>query len=210
MNRLKAPKDNNWFGRRLRAAREAAGLSQEGLAERVDITRLTIARYESGKLKPSFDRLEPIASAVSQPLSWFFASDELEPVPPAQDFSKELIQEILLRLTLLEDRVAQQVEGHQDASPSVNAREKTAPSYCDDLQEGIRRGRQYGLQEGLAVLRGSILEILEARFQEVPDIAVARLESTRDGTRLRALLREAATASTLDRFLATLHAEPGY
>ena len=44
---LRSSRDKNWFGRRLKAAHEAARISQEELAERVDLTRLTIARYEA-------------------------------------------------------------------------------------------------------------------------------------------------------------------
>lgn len=91
----------------MKQARETARLSQEELAERVDLTRLTIARYESGRLKPSFERLLPIANAVSRPLWWFFVDDEENPTPLAQGTNDKILQEILGRLAQLEQQVHQ-------------------------------------------------------------------------------------------------------
>lgn len=101
---LASLEDNNWYGRRLRFAREAARLSQEELAERVELTRLTIARYESGRLKPSFERLVPIAAALSQPLWWFFTQEDNSSVG-AEGVRETALQEIVDRLNHLEDQV---------------------------------------------------------------------------------------------------------
>lgn len=103
---LASLEDNNWYGRRLKFAREAARLSQEELAERVDLTRLTIARYESGKLKPSFERLVPIAAALSQPLWWFFTDRDNASVASEPGLDTTL-QEIVDRLNHLESQVGQ-------------------------------------------------------------------------------------------------------
>ena len=103
---LASLEDNNWYGRRLKFAREAARLSQEELAERVDLTRLTIARYESGKLKPSFERLVPIAAALSQPLWWFFTDEDNSSVCGDSGVDPTL-QEIVDRLNHLESQVGQ-------------------------------------------------------------------------------------------------------
>lgn len=107
MSKLKASKDKNWFGQRLKAAREAARMSQEELAEKVELTRLTIARYESGRLKPGFERLEPLAAALSQPLWWFFTDRDEKPKLLPSGPSEELCREILVRLGRLEEKVEQ-------------------------------------------------------------------------------------------------------
>jgi transcriptional regulator with XRE-family HTH domain len=71
--------ESNAFGSRLKQAREALSLSQEQLAERLDVARLTVVRWESGKLKPGLERLSQIAEATQRPLAWFFRdSDEDE------------------------------------------------------------------------------------------------------------------------------------
>jgi len=39
-----------------RAIREAAGVSQEGIARELEVTRMTICRWEAGTFKPSGQR----------------------------------------------------------------------------------------------------------------------------------------------------------
>lgn len=45
-------------------ARDAAGLSQEALAEKVGVTRWTINRIEQGARDPSFDLMQKIVAAL--------------------------------------------------------------------------------------------------------------------------------------------------
>lgn len=106
MTMLSSLKDNNWFGMRLKRARESARLSQEELAERVDLTRLTIARYETGRLKPGFERLHPIAQAVSQPLWWFFTDDDEEPIRELA-LPNDVVGEFSGRLARMEEQLLQ-------------------------------------------------------------------------------------------------------
>lgn len=47
--------DAQLFGKRLRAARKAAGVKQGPLAKALDVDPKHISRLESGKVKPSFD-----------------------------------------------------------------------------------------------------------------------------------------------------------
>lgn len=60
--------DRLQLARRVRAAREAKGLSQEKLAKLVGTKQPSIARLESGKVVPRLDLLERIASAVGMRL----------------------------------------------------------------------------------------------------------------------------------------------
>ena len=57
------------MGDRIRAARLRADLSQEKLAERVDVDRKTINRIEQGHHAPRIDTLLLIADALGVPLS---------------------------------------------------------------------------------------------------------------------------------------------
>jgi transcriptional regulator with XRE-family HTH domain len=69
------------LGDRLRNARFRAGLSQEQLADRVGVTRLTIRNYELGRTSPSLDRLNELAFALRVPVS--VLAPELAPTPSA-------------------------------------------------------------------------------------------------------------------------------
>lgn len=53
------------LGRRVRKLRDAAGLTQEGLAGRASIGRVTLARIESGQQSPRFKTLTAIAGALN-------------------------------------------------------------------------------------------------------------------------------------------------
>lgn len=52
------------LGRQVRELREAHGLSQRQLAERMRTTQSVIARLEAGGSKPSLSTLERVASAL--------------------------------------------------------------------------------------------------------------------------------------------------
>lgn len=52
-------------GERLKAAREAAGLTQEELGERVGVTGVTIMRYEKNQRQPRLKQLSRIALALN-------------------------------------------------------------------------------------------------------------------------------------------------
>lgn len=61
------------LGLRLRAAREAAGLSQRALAKRSGMPNSTISLIESGKMNPSVAALKRILVGIPIGLSEFFA-----------------------------------------------------------------------------------------------------------------------------------------
>lgn len=193
MFKLRSSRDNNWFGRRLKVAREAAKISQEELAERVDLTRLTIARYESGRLRPNFERLEPLAAAVSQPLWWFFTDQDEKPKYSAT--FEEFCTEVLNRLSVLEERVADNVSTLGQLVVRENAEE-----YVSNLGEMTQRS----LEQGLDLLRESILDILEERFGSVSPAVVSRLREIQEPGELRNVVKLSATAPDLTAFLGQL------
>ncbi|MFW3474481.1 helix-turn-helix domain-containing protein [Streptomyces microflavus] len=57
------------IGDNVRAARTAAGLTQEGLAGRAGLDRKTVNRLEQGATSPLLDHLLVIADAIGVPLS---------------------------------------------------------------------------------------------------------------------------------------------
>lgn len=66
------------IGARIKEFRKQAGLTQEQLAEKVDLDARHLSRLEVGRHFPSLDSLERIAAALNVPLAEFFqfASDE--------------------------------------------------------------------------------------------------------------------------------------
>jgi transcriptional regulator with XRE-family HTH domain len=61
------------LGRRLKAIREANGLSQRELAKRAGVTNSNISMIEQGQVSPSVHSLEKVLAAVPMSLSHFFA-----------------------------------------------------------------------------------------------------------------------------------------
>jgi transcriptional regulator with XRE-family HTH domain len=60
------------LGERIRELRKSRGLTQEQLAELVEIEQKHVSRLELGKSYPTIERLEKIAQAVNVPLQTFF------------------------------------------------------------------------------------------------------------------------------------------
>lgn len=55
----------NDFYKRLRDARKVNGLTQEELAEKADISRVMVSRYETGTVMPTVDVLVNLADALN-------------------------------------------------------------------------------------------------------------------------------------------------
>lgn len=60
------------LGERIRELRKARGLTQEQLAELVEVEQKHVSRLELGKSYPTIERLEKIAEALNVPLKDFF------------------------------------------------------------------------------------------------------------------------------------------
>lgn len=60
----KKEEDSVTTGERIKAERQAAGMTQKTLGEACEIAEPTIRRYEAGKLNPKIETLEKIASAL--------------------------------------------------------------------------------------------------------------------------------------------------
>ncbi len=61
------------IGRRLRARRELAGLSQEYVANKTRLTFQQIQKYERGTNRISASRLYELAKILKTPITWFYA-----------------------------------------------------------------------------------------------------------------------------------------
>lgn len=63
------------FGRRLEKIRTDAGLSQTGLATRINSSQSAISQMESGERKPSFDMVRQLASALGVSPSYLLGEE---------------------------------------------------------------------------------------------------------------------------------------
>ena len=63
------------FGDRLAGAREAAGLSQEDLAQRLGVRLTTLQNWEEDLAEPRGNRLQMLAGMLNVSLSWLLTAE---------------------------------------------------------------------------------------------------------------------------------------
>lgn len=83
--------DENIFGQRLRAARQARELEQQKLAERAGLPPSSISHFESGARKPSFDNLRSLAKSLDVTTDYLLGRvDSMDRVESAQRLHRHL------------------------------------------------------------------------------------------------------------------------
>lgn len=68
------------FGDRLGLAREAMGLSQSELAERIGVRPVTIRNWESDRSEPRANKLQMLAGLLNAPLVWLMSGQGVAPL----------------------------------------------------------------------------------------------------------------------------------
>lgn len=81
--------DASELGKRIRAARAYAGLSQDELAELIQISQPTLARIEKGERQARWIEVMGIAEVTQLPRVWF-----TEELPPSIDLPPDALQGI--------------------------------------------------------------------------------------------------------------------
>jgi len=71
------------FGDRLAGAREAAGLTQEELAQRLGVRLTTLQSWEEDMAEPRGNRLQMLAGMLNVSLSWLLTAEGDGLSPPA-------------------------------------------------------------------------------------------------------------------------------
>ena len=71
------------IAKRIKAAREATGISQVAMAKQLDIARQTYLDLESGKTEPRVTTLLSIAILTQRPLAWF-VGEQVSPTPQGE------------------------------------------------------------------------------------------------------------------------------
>lgn len=79
------------IGEKIRLLRKHAGLSQERLAEMVEVSYQQVQKYEAGSTMLNTDKLQRVAIALRVPSSAFFEDDTYEK-PPLSDREKKLVK----------------------------------------------------------------------------------------------------------------------
>ena len=62
------------FGKRVRLIRQRLHLTQQGLGDRLGLTKVSVARYEAGRI-PRFDLLQKIAEIAGASVAWLLHGD---------------------------------------------------------------------------------------------------------------------------------------
>jgi transcriptional regulator with XRE-family HTH domain len=104
--------DAKAVGRRIALARkEAGGMTQRDLADRLQVTQRTVVAYEAGQVVP-FKHLDKIETAVSKPTGWLLYGDEALPNPTAILDKLDSVSVLLSeKLGQLNDRLEQLRQG---------------------------------------------------------------------------------------------------
>lgn len=63
--------DRTQLGKRIKEARQRAGLSQQQLADSIGVSDKTISAYEVGRVDPPLESLSSISGATSHPMAYF-------------------------------------------------------------------------------------------------------------------------------------------
>lgn len=86
------------IGEKVKFRRQDIGMSQEGLAEILELSYQQIQRYENGKNKISVERIQDIADALSVPVLYFFEKNYTQPLPePVTNYSPSEEEKTLLK-----------------------------------------------------------------------------------------------------------------
>lgn len=88
------------IGQRLRILRSSLGITQEGLAERLELSPQQVQKYESGENRIYASRLYHIATMLNKDVSYFFKEREARVSglsdQPQDEFSFELDEKDIL------------------------------------------------------------------------------------------------------------------
>lgn len=84
---------------RIKTARQAAGLSQQALADLLDKTQSAISQWEQGTTVPEFDAALPLARALGVTLDWLFGADDSDLVNMSDALFKRTGMQVISQLS---------------------------------------------------------------------------------------------------------------
>jgi len=74
------------------ACRRRAGLSQEALAEKLDVSRQAISKWECGEAIPETTKLVALAAALDVTVDWLLSEEPLPEDPPAPEKEETVLR----------------------------------------------------------------------------------------------------------------------
>lgn len=103
------------FGDRLAGAREAAGLTQEDLAQRLGVRLTTLQNWEDDLAEPRGNRLQMLAGMLNVSLAWLLTAEgdglvgpaEARPLPPETEAALAELQRLRAHAIALADDLGQ-------------------------------------------------------------------------------------------------------
>ncbi len=98
------------IGERIKEARRQASLTQDELADLVEVTTRTIQAYEAGDID-AYRKLNKLASVLNREVSWLLHG--AEEVSPGDERVRQVVQEELGELRAAIDRVENLLRGAQ-------------------------------------------------------------------------------------------------
>lgn len=140
---------DNSVGKRIETLRKSKKISQEDLAEKVGVSRMTIYKWESGTAKPNFAKLQALACALETTVS-FLAGET--PFEYTEEESKG------------ENEVALSVENELCAA-DITCENPAEEAYCDkpklressEDNDGKKGGRAIFLAAAIFSLIGCVI-----------------------------------------------------
>jgi transcriptional regulator with XRE-family HTH domain len=83
------------IGRAIKQRRLALGLSQEKLAEQLDVSYQQVQRYENGSSKLNVENIQTLAEVLDMPVTFFFNPDNVTIIEPPHPFTTDEEHELL-------------------------------------------------------------------------------------------------------------------
>jgi transcriptional regulator with XRE-family HTH domain len=94
----------NTPGERIRAAREAIGMSQQELADLLGVTKAAVSSWENGRFRASAEHYDQLADALQVPLAFLALGAGKPPQKPSDDDRRKM-STLRLRVLIREGRL---------------------------------------------------------------------------------------------------------
>ena len=83
------------IGKAIKHRRMALGMSQEKLAEKLDVSYQQVQRYENGSSKLNVENVQTVAEALGMPVTFFFNPENLIPADLPHPYNSDDEHELL-------------------------------------------------------------------------------------------------------------------
>ena len=160
------------IGERIKAARKQTGMTQQELAEKLEISYVGVSQWESGRRTPKGSTLKRIAAALDVPLNYLTGSGMI-PEQEVTDFIAWLWSRANLRVTMLEhtssdleelerwERVCNGLHKiNEDYVAKKNAEREKLPEREEELLEKFRQ-LDYNTQRKILAITNDYTKIPE-------------------------------------------------